>query len=191
VHPALGVGFTVPNGFIIDNTSEAVLATGADGTALRLDAVAVADGTGLGEYLQSGWVNGLVDGSVTTTTVNGLPAASADADAKGWHFKITVIQAARGSAYRFIFANQTDTKEFEQAAVQTIASFRKLGADEIASLRPLRIRIVTVRPGDSEDTFVRQMTGVDRPRDLFRVLNELDPNQRLEPGTKLKIVSAR
>ena len=44
VHPALGVGFTVPEGFVIDNTSDAVLATGADGTALRFDAVALAAG---------------------------------------------------------------------------------------------------------------------------------------------------
>ena len=42
VHPSLGVGFTVPDGFVIDNTSDAVLATGADGTALRFDAVALA-----------------------------------------------------------------------------------------------------------------------------------------------------
>ena len=39
VHPALGVAFTVPEGFVIDNTSDAVLATGTDGTALRFDAV--------------------------------------------------------------------------------------------------------------------------------------------------------
>ena len=44
VHPGLGIGFTVPEGFVIDNTSEAVLATGADGTALRFDAVGLAQG---------------------------------------------------------------------------------------------------------------------------------------------------
>jgi hypothetical protein len=51
VHPKLGIGFSVPEGFVIDNTSDAVLATGVDGTALRFDAVGLAQGTDLAEYL--------------------------------------------------------------------------------------------------------------------------------------------
>jgi predicted Zn-dependent protease len=33
------------------------------------------------------------------------------------------------------------------------------------------------------------MSGVDRPRELFRVLNDLPAGAKLTPGTKLKIVN--
>src|SRR6185503_11063018 len=160
IHPTLGIGFTVPDGFVIDNTSEAVLATGADGTALRFDAVGLPHNADLADYLRSGWVNGLVSSSIRTFMVNGMPAASAEARAKGWVFRIAVVQSPTGAAYRFIFANEVETPGFQSAAAKTVQSFRKLDASEVARLKPLRVRIVTAAAGDSEDTVVRRMRGV-------------------------------
>jgi predicted Zn-dependent protease len=189
IHPTLGVGFTVPEGFVIDNTSDAVLATGTDGTALRFDAVALRQGADLGAYLASGWVNGLVEGSVRKFSVNGMPAASASANAKGWVFQIAVVQSETGATYRFIFANEVKTDGFDAAAKATVASFRKLDPTELAKLKPLRIRVITAAAGENEDSFVRRMRGVDRPRDLFRALNDLGPGAKIAAGTVIKIVS--
>jgi predicted Zn-dependent protease len=189
VHPSLGVGFTVPEGFVIDNASDAVLATGADGTALRFDAVALPAGADLGAYLASGWINGFVEGSVRRFAVNGLPAASAAANAKGWAFRIAVVQADSGSTYRFIFANEVDSADFAKAAEQTVASFRKLDAAEAARLSSLLVRVVKVRPGDTHQTLARKMRGVDRPLELFRALNDLDAGDTLLAGTEVKIVA--
>lgn len=189
VHPKLGIGFTVPDGFVIDNTSDAVLATGIDGTALRFDAVGLAQGTDLAEYLRSGWVNGLDPTSVRSFSVNGLQAASAEAEAKGWNFRIAVIQAGGAATYRFIFANEAKTDAFRQAAQTTVDSFKTLTAAEIAGLNVLKIRVVEVGPNDNEASMVRRMQGVDRPRELFRVLNGLDGGARITPGMKVKIVT--
>ncbi len=189
IHPTLGVGFTVPEGFVIDNASDAVLATGTDGTALRFDAVALAHGADLGQYLASGWVNGLNETSITRFTVNGMPAASAHASAKGWEFRIAIVQADSGATYRFIFANESETSGLDRAATETVASFRQLDQRTLASLKPLRVEVVTARAGDSEDTLVRDMNGVDRPRELFRALNHLTPGAPITPGTKYKVVT--
>ncbi len=189
VHPGLGIGFTVPEGFVIDNTSEAVLATGVDGTALRFDAVGLARDAQLADYLKSGWVNGLDEGSVQSFSVNGLDAASATAEAKGWHFRIAVIRTGGNATYRFIFANEAVTPAFVRAASETVDGFRTLSASDLADFRALHIHVVTVRPGDTEARLLRRMSGVDRPRDLFRVLNDLDAGAKLTPGTKLKIVN--
>ena len=35
------------------------------------------------------------------------------------------------------------------------------------------------------------MSGVDRPRELFRVLNHVAPGTAIAPGTKIKIVTDR
>jgi len=72
LHAGLAVGFEVPEGFVIDNTQEAVLATGIDGTALRFDAVNLNATTPLADYLASGWVNGLDSGSIRSGEINGL-----------------------------------------------------------------------------------------------------------------------
>jgi predicted Zn-dependent protease len=188
VHPGLGVSFTVPEGFVIDNTSEAVLATGTDGTALRFDAVRLTANTDLGTYLASGWVNGLDESSIRRFTVNGLPAATATAKAKDWAFQIAVIQTDGGATYRFIFANEASTPDFQKAAVDTVNSFRKLNAQETAGLKPLVIRVVTVKRGDTDQSLARLMTKVERPLDLFRALNEIEPGAKLEPGRLVKVV---
>lgn len=189
VHPGLGIGFTVPEGFVIDNTSDAVLATGVDGTALRFDAVGLSRDTALTDYLKSGWVNGLDEGSVQGFTVNGLQAASATAEAKGWHFRIAVIRTNSNATYRFIFANETVTPAFVQEATETTNGFRVFSPAELARYHALHIHIVTVGPNDTDATLVRRMHGVDRPLQLFLVLNDLQSGAPLTPGTKLKIVN--
>lgn len=191
VHPGLAIGFTVPDGFVIDNTSEAVLATGADGTALRFDAVGLAQGTELAEYLKSGWVNGLDDSSVRSFSVNGLSAASADARAKGWYFRIAVINSGGTATYRFIFANETPSARFAQEAQETVDSFRTFKPSELASFKALHIHVVKARGGDSEATLWRRMRGVDNPREVFRVINGLASGEKLADGEMVKIVDDR
>lgn len=190
LHPTLGVGFVVPEGFVLDNTSDAVLATGPDGTALRFDGANLPAGSSLSAYIASGWVNGLDAGSIRTFTVNGLEAASAKAEAKGWVFRIAVIRVGPNATYRFIFANESDTPGLESASKATVESFRQLTPQQVAALKPLRIRIVTVTAGDTVDSLAARMRGVDRPGDLFRVLNDIKPGGSLpSPGEKVKIVA--
>ena len=190
LHPTLGVGFAVPDGFVLDNTSDAVLATGPDGTALRFDGANLPAGSSLATYIASGWVNGLDANSIRTFDINGLEAASAKAEAKGWVFRITVIRVGPNATYRFIFANESDTPGLETAAKATVESFRQLTPQQVAALKPLRIRVVTVQAGDTVDGFGARMRGVDNPTELFRILNDIKDDGALPaPGQKVKIVA--
>ena len=186
-HPLLAISFGVPEGFVLDNAQSAVLATGGDGTALRFDSVRPAPGETLPIYLSSGWVNGLDPASIRPLTINGLPALSATAMAGGWQFRITLIENG-GVFYRFIFANARQTAAFDQAAAAIAGSFRSLSPQEAAAIGPLRVRIVTVRPGDTTQTMAALMRGVDNPLELFLVLNGIEPGM-LAPGSTVKIVS--
>ena len=191
VHPQLGVGFTVPEGFVIDNASDAVLATGVDGTALRFDAVGLGRGTALADYLKSGWVNGLDESSISSFSVNGLKAATARAKAKGWVFEIAVIQMKSGATYRFIFANEEASPQFLQEARQTVDSFTTLNSREAAGFKQLTIKVITAKRGDTIAKLAKKMRGVDRPRQLLLALNRLEPGGRIAAGTKIKIVTDR
>ena len=76
--------------------------------------------------------------------------------------------------YRFIFAARQKSTESERNARETVHSFRRLTLDEIQAARPLRIKVITVQPGDTVESLSHRMAGVDHPAERFRVLNGLD-----------------
>ena len=67
-------------------------------------------------------------------------------------------------------------------------SFRLLTAEERASVKPARIRIVTVKAGETAGSLANRMSGVDRKLDLFRILNGLTAGQSVSAGDKVKLV---
>lgn len=188
LHKGLGIQFTVPQGYTLENTTKAVLATDAQGMAMRFDGVALPPETGLTDYLASGWVNGLVPDTIRTATVGELPAATATARADGWTFQIGVLRKGR-TVFRFIFAAQDQPSVLEAALADTMGSFRKLSPEESTRLRPLRLKVVRVKSGDTIERLAEQMQGVDRKVELFRVLNGLTNGEAPEPGRLVKIVT--
>lgn len=59
---------------------------------------------------------------------------------------------------------------------------------EVMAIRGKRIRIHTVRGGDTIDTLSRQMAYSDFQRDRFVTLNGLTANEPLRPGMLVKLV---
>ena len=72
---------------------------------------------------------------------------------------------------------------------RTTYSFRRLSASEAAQLRPLVLKIVEVRSGDTVQSLAQRMPYADFKVERFEVLNGISRNDRLEPGMKLKIVT--
>jgi predicted Zn-dependent protease len=190
LHPRLGVAFSVPKGFVIDNSAAAVTATGPGDMAVRFDGVAVNPGTSLTSYVSSGWVAGLDPTSVREGVVNGNEAVFAKASAQGWKFDITVVRAG-GQVYRLLTAAPSNSAELDNVAQFVGNSFKLLSAAERAALKPLRIRVITVRPGNTIGSLAASMVGVDRKLELFRVLNAIAPGASVSVGDKVKIVTDR
>lgn len=188
LHPGLGVSFTVPEGFIIDNSAAAVTAAGPGDVAVRFDGVKVAPAMSLEEYLRSGWIAGLDPGSIAATTIAGNEAATARARADGWQFDITVVRAG-GQVYRLLTAAPLTSGALESVAKSVSASFRVLSASERAALKPLRIRVRTVRSGETVQSLANQMRGVDRKVELFRLINALSAGESVSAGDKVKIIT--
>ncbi|WP_246739600.1 M48 family metalloprotease [Martelella sp. HB161492] len=187
-HPKLQISFEVPPGFSMVDKSNAVVAMGPNDVAIRFDGVNAPAREDLADYIKSGWVTGLVPGSVTTTTVGGMPAANAKAVAGDWQFDVTVIRSG-SDIYRLLTAAPKDSTALEPAANAVSASFHKLSPQEVAALKPLRVRIYTVKPGDNVQTVAGMMMGTERKLDLFKVLNALPSGATLSVGQKVKIVS--
>jgi len=178
----------VPEGFQIDNKVEAVLATGPGDMAIRFDGVADPKQTSLPNYLTSGWVAGLLPDTVREIQVNGLPAATARASADKWDFDVTVIRVG-DQIFRFLTAVPKGSAQLETVANLLRSSFRKMTPAEISALKPLRVRVVTVKPGETVASLAARMMGTDRKLELFRVLNALSTTAAIEPGQRVKIIS--
>jgi predicted Zn-dependent protease len=188
LHPGLGVTFTVPEGFIIDNSAAAVTAAGPGDVAVRFDGVKVAQSMPLEEYLRSGWIAGLDPSSIAGTTIAGNEAATAKARADGWQFDITVVRAS-GQVYRLLTAAPLTSTSLESVAKSVSGSFRVLSASERAALKPLRIRVRTVKSGETVQSLANLMQGVDRKVELFRLINALPAGATLSAGDKVKIIT--
>lgn len=189
LHAGLGIAFSVPSGFVIDNGKDAVTATGPNGVAIRFDSVDLPANANLEDYVRSGWVAGLDPASVRGETVNGLAAANAKASAENWQFDITVVRAG-GKTYRVLTAEPLGGTTLEQAAGAVRKSFRELSAEDRANLKPLRIRVISAGAGDTAASLAARMQGTDRKLELFKILNGLTATSQIQPGARVKIVAA-
>jgi len=189
LHPKLGFTFEVPSGFVLDTTTAPAVIGVRDGgqQAMRFDMVAVGADDKLGDYLNSGWMEGVDKSTTEDLTINGFTAASALARGEQWQFRIYVLRYD-SDVFRFIFASRQKNAENERSIRDTINSFRRLTLEEIQSARPLRIRIVTVQPGDTVESLSRRSSSIDHPVERFRILNELDAHARVRVSERVKII---
>ena len=188
VHPRLGFGFTAPEGFVLDNSAQAVLGVAGGGNeALRLDSVHLASATTLEAYLASGWIDGLQQSSITSSINNGLPMASAIAKGGQWSFRLAAIRLGT-DVYRMIFATKDLSPEADVRYRAALDSFHRISTGEARNVKPLKLAIAAAQSGDTIESLAGRMTAPDRPVDYFLLLNGLEAGGTVKPGEKYKLV---
>jgi predicted Zn-dependent protease len=188
-HPRLRFTFMAPEGFLLENSNEAVFGVKEnDDEALRLDSVRAPAGKTLEAYVESGWVDGLLRSTVRRIEINGLQAVVASARAGEWNFKLAVIQIGE-ELYRLIFAVRALNDDAERRFMATVQTFRRLGWEETFDVRGLRIAIVTATAEDTPESMAARMVVPNRPVEYFHLLNGLEPRERLLPGERYKLVT--
>jgi predicted Zn-dependent protease len=189
LHPRLAFTFAAPDRFTLENTAQAVLGVRDNGNlALRFDVVRVPAEQTLSQYLGSGWIENVDEKTIEAFDINGLPAATALAKGDQWMFRLYAIRFNE-EVYRFIFAAKQMTSEADRAFRYSVSTFRRMTQSEIDSARPLRLRVVTVTPGDTAERMASRMPLVDRPLERFLILNSLSQGDALTPGEKVKVVT--
>ncbi len=190
IHPRLGFAFVAPEGFVLENSAQAILGVKAGGNeALRVDSVRLPATTPLEAYISSGWVDGLIQSSVALTEINSMKAATANARAGEWNFLLAVIRFDPNDVYRLIFAVHMVNDDTENGFQNLINSFRRIAPDEASAVRPLRLTLMTAKDGDTSETLAARMVVPDRPLDYFLLLNGLERGASLQAGETYKIVT--
>jgi predicted Zn-dependent protease len=189
LHAGLGFAFAAPHGYSLTRSGEALVGLRAGGgEMLLLEPVAIPHEQSLADYLASGWMYNVDPKSIVQASLNGLPAATATAQGAQWSFRVLVVRL-QARALRLIFAAKPGTRDIDRAFRDLAESLRPLTAAEIVSAKPLRLRVVTVQPGETPAKLARRMAAIDRPLDRFLVLNGLTGGQALKAGDRVKLIT--
>jgi predicted Zn-dependent protease len=194
IHPVLRFAFEVPPGFQITNTPSQVHAEGPGGAAIVFDQSPRPFSGDPVDYVTRVWAPNLQLSSVERIDVNGMPAATAATRAQGQDgqvadIRLVAIRFDASTYYRFLFVSPPNvTGQLAEAFRRTTYSFRRLSEKDVDGIRPMRIRAVTVRPGETVDTLANRMAVPKLRREHFLVLNGLPPDAQLRPGDLVKLV---
>jgi len=193
LHPELRFGFEVPEGFRPVNGRAAVTARGPDGAAILFDRAKTPWRGAMTDYLTRVWAEGVRLEDVEALSVNGLAAATGRVEGRTGSgpvvLRLVAFRHPDGAIYRMLFvAPAAQAAAFSVPFRRTTYSFRVLSAGEAAALRPHRLRVVTVRPGDTVARLAARLPYADDREARFRALNGLAPGARLQPGRRVKTI---
>ena len=191
LHPRLGITFTMPSGYGVQNAPNAVVGFAPDGAILRFDGIDVPRGTSLVRHLQRNSVRGGEVSSVSEGQVNGRDAAFAVATADQWQFRIALVRGRDSSVYRFIHATQKPAADDEAEFAAAVNTFHYVDRATADAVSPLRIKVQQVRPGDTAVSLAQRMSYPDAQLERFLTLNGIRAGESLKPGDHVKVVSER
>jgi predicted Zn-dependent protease len=193
-HPRLRFRFEVPAGFRLFNSARSVIAFGPNGVRIVFDQARKPSDGPMHFYLTRVWAQNLNLGEVETIRINGLEAATGVSRIntnKGQRdVRLVAIRMDLQTIYRFLLLTPPgDTAKLSLPLRRATYSFRPLSERDADALKPLRLRIIRVRPGDTARTLAERMPFADFRRERFEVLNGLTRGQKLAPGRRVKLVS--
>ncbi len=196
VHPPLRFAFEVPSGYKLVNLPDVVAIKGPKGTLGNLTIADPQPQGSLTAALQNYDPKGnIVFRDIEQITINGMDAATglAQVNTKSGraNYRSVFIRHPNGKVYEFVFLSLADLgARYDNDFRDTAFSFRQIAAAEAAQHnKPMRIRIVAVKSGDTIQSLARRMVVADGKEGWFRVLNGLKEGQPLQAGQKMKIVT--
>lgn len=191
-HPTLHLAFAVPPDFQVLNGETQVQGQGPSGAAFVFDRAPKPFNGSPEQYIGTVWAAGAAS-QIEPLQVNGLPAATALAQARTDSGNVAVRLAAiridPTTFYRFVFIlPPSGAQQLDAVYRQTLSSFRRLPEAEAARIRPYRVRVVAVKPGDTVERLAARMPFDKLKAEHFLVLNGLEKGQRLQPSQLVKTV---
>ncbi len=181
--------FTVPAGFAMQNGSsvaisgnggQAQFSGGKTNQSMEQHINAVFSGLGAGNTAR---------GATQTTTVNGIPASYSVTNVSTQNGQVQVVifayQWAPGSIYHFLTLSQAGSNPFESM----YRSLSRMTNAEVAAVKPRKLRVVTVKSGDTINSLSSQMAYSNLRTERFMALNGLNSGSTLSAGQKVKIVT--
>ncbi len=195
IHPVEKFAFEAPAGFYLLNGTRAVAISGQAGKGQLagapysgdLDAYVRAVFTALGTQNKIT----IAPGTISRTTVNGLPAAysiARVAQGNNAAIDVTVFAYQFDATHAFHFMTMTQASG-ANVFEPMFASMRRISAAEAGAVKARRLLVVTAKKGDTVQTLANRMAFTDAPLDRFLVLNGLRADAKIAVGQRVKLVT--
>lgn len=194
-HPMMQIGFEAPEGFTLTNSPQEILIEGPDGLRGSFAGGPVPRG-GLPEYaelvlqrtLGSAPVAVVTSSEGTTNAGPALYLTGLVATEQGQvPISMAIYAAPDGGAYHFLVVCRPGAAV--SAAVSVLfRSFHFLNRDEVAALKPRRIRIERAMPGQTISDIAATTAGASTVEMLY-MLNGWAGQRALRPNEPIKVVS--
>lgn len=190
LHPEMGFAFSVPPGYRLLNSPSSVMASGPDNSEMvftcRRD---VTDAPMVDTMRRMLPTVSLADARATMidsmeAAIGRRPRGAGDDE----DFRVVAIRFAPNVCVFLISAAAFRQPDRGEEMVRAAQTFRRLGPGERAQLRPFRLKIVTVAPGDTPQRLAARMPLGENALDWFNTLNGLEPGASLRPGQRVKTV---
>jgi predicted Zn-dependent protease len=195
LHPDMRFRMEFPQGWQIQNTPQQVVAQPPGGGGYvflqlvqqprgqSLQDIAAADlgQTGL-RFVEGG-----------ETTVNGLQAFVGTFQGQLQQMGDVVLRSAWIAHNKQVFrlaglASTNNYRQLQQAVDASVRSFQPLSAGEAERIRPSVLEIYTVRQGDTWDSIAAGAGRKLVPAATLAVINGFSPQERPQPGDRIKVV---
>lgn len=193
-HTGLGLSFQVPQGFMMHNSPDAVLAVNeSKKVIIKFDDADKPFEGEMTSYIANDWGKERDLQDLAATRLGALPAATAktyiDSKSERLLARVAAIRFDNKRIFRFLAVAPGDgAANLPGAFQQTIGSFRKLSRAQADAVRPWRVRIARIQPGDTATSLARRMPFTKFQTEYFRMLNGLEDSDRLVAGNKTKLV---
>lgn len=194
LYPSARFAFTIPQGFTMQNGTQAVSISGPNAKAQfstgqysgNLDSYVGSVIRALGGQGQTA-----PQTTIRKTRVNGIDTAYTQftATSNQSRVDVTVFAYALSGNQAFHFVTLSPAGQGLGAMEPMVQSFRRMTANEAAAVKPRYVRVVTVRSGDTVNGLAQRMAFDDYKVERFTVLNGLSQNATLRAGQKVKIVT--
>ncbi|PCI34369.1 MAG: peptidase M48 [Alphaproteobacteria bacterium] len=198
LHGPMQLKFKVPAHYRLNNGLEMVTAVGsgpAEGGIIIFSGDPL-KGRNMIEFTSDTWKSFAKETSLRgleDLTINGMAAIT------GWNditvakipsrVRIIAIRHSANQAYFFLTITPLNKLDSLGTDLRRMTySFQKLSPRQAANIKGKVIRIVTVRPGDTDTKLSRRMAFTDHRLDRFLVLNGLQGGQRLLVGERMKLI---
>ncbi|MCG2840750.1 M48 family metalloprotease [Sandaracinobacter sp. RS1-74] len=192
-HASLRLAFDAPPGFQLQNSPQAVAGQGRDGAQFMFTGVQAGPNVPLQDVVRKVWqetAGSMPQASYAERQVNSFDAGLSQArlsNRQGQQLDVSV-NAFRGTGNQ-VYVLRTIAPAGRGAQFDgMVTSFRKLTAAEAeAAGRGRRIKLVTVKAGDTPERLAAQMSAPYNRVQSFLALNGI-ANRALQPGERLKLI---
>jgi predicted Zn-dependent protease len=192
IHPELGIRFEAPPGFVLFNSPRQVVAKGPKKSVMVFDMAkekSARKARSLSGYIANTWARGLSLSGMQRISINGMEAATAGTRANNKDIRLIVLRGGPDRIFRLAFITPPAmTERLNLDFRRATYSFRRISQDEADAVKPLRIKVVTVKDADTAKSLAAGFPFEAFRLRWFETLNGLRPGERLKPGTRAKII---